>query len=121
MLVSLGATTTIVGTNAAKSEKVAKEIGAAHFIAADLSSAAEAERAAREAGPVHLLVNNAGVAKLDDFVNTAVADFDRQVKINKRNDQKKKKKKEEEEEEGEMTRSPRRKKEENTGKDRFKQ
>ncbi len=63
-LAALGATVVIVGRNAAKTAEVAREIGAASFIVADLSVMSEVRRAAAEFRAGHsrldVLLNNAG-------------------------------------------------------------
>ena len=63
-LAALGATVVIVGRNAAKTAEVAREIGAAGFIVADLSVMSEVRRAAAEFRATHsrldVLLNNAG-------------------------------------------------------------
>ncbi|MGY2892354.1 SDR family oxidoreductase [Deinococcus sp. UYEF24] len=63
-LAQLGARVVIVGRNKAKTAEVAREIGAASFIVADLSVMAEVRRAAAQfrdqEGRLDVLLNNAG-------------------------------------------------------------
>lgn len=63
-LAGLGARVVIVGRNKAKTAEVAREIGAASFIVADLSVMAEVRRAAAQfrdqEGRLDVLLNNAG-------------------------------------------------------------
>ncbi len=63
-LATLGATVVIVGRSAARTAEVAREIGAASFIVADLSVMSEVRRAAAEFRATHsrldVLLNNAG-------------------------------------------------------------
>ena len=63
-LASFGARVVIVGRSASKTADVAREIGAASFIVADLSVLSEVRRAAREflgrEGQLDVLLNNAG-------------------------------------------------------------
>ncbi len=63
-LASFGARVVIVGRSAQKTAEVAREIGAASFIVADLSVLSEVRRAAREflarEGQLDVLLNNAG-------------------------------------------------------------
>lgn len=53
-------------------------------IRADLADPAEAQRATEQAGPVDLLVNNAGVAILEPFLDATVDAFDTTFAINVR-------------------------------------
>lgn len=55
-----------------------------HTIRADLASAEDAKRAAEAAGDIDLLVNNAGVALLEPFLETTVDAFERTMSINVR-------------------------------------
>jgi L-xylulose reductase len=54
------------------------------IVAVDLANATEARAAARAAQPVDLLVNNAGIAELQRFLDTTVESFDRTMNINVR-------------------------------------
>lgn len=60
-----------------------KETGC-ETIAVDLADADAARKAARAAQPVDLLVNNAGIASLQPFLDTTVEDFDHVINVNLR-------------------------------------
>jgi len=64
-------------------DSLKKEIGC-ETIVADLSNANEAEEAAKKAGEVDLLVNNAGIAILESFLETKVENFDKVMNVNLR-------------------------------------
>jgi len=51
---------------------------------ADITSAEEAKKAAEKAGDVDLLVNNAGIARLQPFLETTVQAFDETLAVNVR-------------------------------------
>ncbi|MFJ4002502.1 SDR family NAD(P)-dependent oxidoreductase [Streptomyces sp. NPDC090023] len=83
-LAARGAKVILHGRDRARGEALARDIGAARFIAADLTDAEEVLRLAAEAGEVDILVNSAGVY---DFAPTAATDaaaFDRHVAVNTR-------------------------------------
>lgn len=83
-LAARGAKVILHGRDRARGEALARDIGAARFIAADLTGAEEVIRLAAEAGEVDILVNSAGVY---DFAPTAATDaaaFDRHVAVNTR-------------------------------------
>jgi 2-hydroxycyclohexanecarboxyl-CoA dehydrogenase len=85
-LVAEGALVTILGRNATRAEQVAKEIGAAGFVSADVSDRdglTEAIRAAEERhGGVSILVNNAGAAESAPFLKTPPEQFHRMLSVN---------------------------------------
>jgi L-xylulose reductase len=54
------------------------------IVTVDLANATEARAAARDAQPVDLLVNNAGIAELQPFLDTTVESFDRTMNVNVR-------------------------------------
>ena len=82
-LCGCGAEVVVISRSAADLELLAAETGC-RTITADLSSAEEAERAARAAGDIDLLVNNAGIAVLQPFLETTPDAFDRTMAINVR-------------------------------------
>lgn len=63
------------GRDAARGERVAREIGG-RFIAADLGNAADTARLAREVGDVDVLVNNAGFSIFSATPDLKVEEFD---------------------------------------------
>ncbi|WP_018547282.1 SDR family NAD(P)-dependent oxidoreductase [Streptomyces sp. LaPpAH-108] len=87
-LAERGARVVLHGRDEARGEAVVKEIarqgGAARFVAADLSDAEDTLRLASEAGAVDILVNNAGVYELMPTVRTDAAAFDRHIAVNTR-------------------------------------
>ena len=82
-LIACGAEVVVISRSAADLDQLAAETGC-HTIAADLSSAQDAERAAREGGDIDLLVNNAGIAVLQPFLDTSPDAFDRTMAVNVR-------------------------------------
>ncbi|WP_407572682.1 SDR family oxidoreductase [Deinococcus altitudinis] len=82
-LIGCGADVVVISRSAADLEQLTAETGC-QTITADLSSAQEAERAARSAGDIDLLVNNAGVAVLQSFLETTPDAFDRTMAVNVR-------------------------------------
>ncbi len=82
-LVGCGAEVVALSRSAADLEELAAETGC-RTLTADLASAQEAERAASEAGEIDLLVNNAGIAVLQPFLETDVDAFDRTMAVNVR-------------------------------------
>lgn len=82
-LVSCGAEVVAVSRSAADLERLAAETGC-RTLMADLASADQAERAATEAGDIDLLVNNAGIAVLQPFLDTTPDAFDQTMAVNVR-------------------------------------
>ncbi|WP_456833099.1 glucose 1-dehydrogenase [Deinococcus sp. UYEF24] len=82
-LVASGAEVVVISRSAADLDLLAAETGC-QTIAADLSSAEAAEQAAQEAGDIDLLVNNAGIAVLQPFLDTSPDAFDRTMAVNVR-------------------------------------
>ncbi len=64
--------------------KLAKELGDARVVVADLSRHGEPERLAKEAGEVHVLVSNAGVPASGRLVTFKVEHLDRAIAVNLR-------------------------------------
>src|SRR5260370_5300370 len=64
--------------------KLARELGDARVVAADLSQPGEPERLAKEAGDVHVLVSNAGVPASGRLVTFTVDELDRAIAVNLR-------------------------------------
>lgn len=64
--------------------KLAKELGDARVVVADLSRAGEPERLAKEAGEVHILVSNAGVPASGRLVTFKIEHLDRAIAVNLR-------------------------------------
>ena len=64
--------------------KLAKELGDARVVVADLSKPGEPERLAKEAGEVHVLVSNAGVPASGRLVTFKVEHLDRAIAVNLR-------------------------------------
>jgi len=64
--------------------KLAKELGEARVVVADLSQPGEPERLAKEAGEVHVLVSNAGVPASGPLVTFKVEHIDRAIAVNLR-------------------------------------
>jgi short-subunit dehydrogenase len=65
-------------------QRLAKEIGEARIVVADLSSAGEPERLAKEAGEVDVLVSNAGVPISGRLAELAIDEIDRAIAVNLR-------------------------------------
>ena len=61
-----------------------KEETGCEIVIGDLADAASARRAAEQAGEIDLLVNNAGVAILQSFLDTTVEAWDLQMAVNLR-------------------------------------
>lgn len=78
-----GAEVVAISRSAADLESLKAEIGCV-TIAADLADASTAYAAAEAAGPIDLLVNNAGIALLQSFLDTSPEDFDRVMAVNAR-------------------------------------
>ncbi len=82
-LAQCGADVVALSRTQADLDELRNEIGC-DTIRADLSDPDEARRAAEQAGPVDLLVNNAGVAILEPFLDATVEAFDTTFAINVR-------------------------------------
>ncbi|WP_293913093.1 SDR family NAD(P)-dependent oxidoreductase, partial [Deinococcus sp.] len=78
-----GAEIVAVSRSAADLESLHAETGCT-VISADLEHDSEAVRAATEAGFIDLLVNNAGIAVLEPFLEATPAAFDRTMAVNVR-------------------------------------
>jgi NAD(P)-dependent dehydrogenase (short-subunit alcohol dehydrogenase family) len=87
-LAQRGAEIVVHGRSAERGAKIVQDIGnaggRARFVAADLNDADDVRRLAVEAGPVDILINNAGIYKFDETVNTDDATFDEHVNVNLR-------------------------------------
>jgi NAD(P)-dependent dehydrogenase (short-subunit alcohol dehydrogenase family) len=87
-LAARGADVVVHGRSAERGAKTVCDIenvgGKARFVAADLNDADDVRRLAIEAGPVDILINNAGIYKFDETVNTNDATFDEHVNVNLR-------------------------------------
>jgi len=86
-LAVMGARVTIMGRNASVLEKHAKTLGGdALAIVCDVSDAQSVrqafERARAKSGEAHILVNNAGQAKSEKFLNTSRDVWDRMLAVN---------------------------------------
>lgn len=85
-LAALGATVVIAGRDAERGADAVRQIGRAHFVAADLGD----ERSARElvaaaerlAGPIDILVNSAGVFPFGPTAATTTEQFDQVYALN---------------------------------------
>jgi L-xylulose reductase len=82
-LVACGAVVVAVSRTQADLDSLRAETGC-EIIQADIGDAAEAQRAAEAAGPVDLLVNNAGIARIEPFLEMTVAAFDETIAVNLR-------------------------------------
>ena len=83
LLTDLGATVVALSRTADDLESLADEIGC-ETVLCDLADVEEARQAADAAGDVDLLVNNAGIAILDPFLDARVEDFDKIMAVNVR-------------------------------------
>ncbi len=87
-LADRGAEVVVHGRSAERGAKLVQDIqnsgGKARFVAADLNNADDVRRLAAEAGRVDVLINNAGIYKFDETVNTDDATFDEHVNVNLR-------------------------------------
>ena len=81
-LIAQGAEVIISGSNAETLEKVKTEIGAAGYIAADLSSNEGVDNLIAEAGSVDILVNNAGITKDGVFMRMSDEAWDDVLQVN---------------------------------------
>jgi NAD(P)-dependent dehydrogenase (short-subunit alcohol dehydrogenase family) len=83
-----GAEVVVHGRDAERGANTVRDIehagGKARFVAADLSDADDVRRLAVEAGPVDILINNAGISKFGETVDTDDATFDEHVNVNLR-------------------------------------
>ena len=87
-LADRGAEVVVHGRSAERGAKLVQDIqnsgGKARFVAADLNDADDVRRLAAEAGRVDMLINNAGIYKFGETVNTDDATFDEHVNVNLR-------------------------------------
>jgi NAD(P)-dependent dehydrogenase (short-subunit alcohol dehydrogenase family) len=87
-LAARGADVVVHGRSAERGAKTVCDIenigGKARFVAADLNDADDVRRLAIEAGLVDILINNAGIYRFDETVNTDDATFDEHVNVNLR-------------------------------------
>ncbi|WP_029059768.1 SDR family NAD(P)-dependent oxidoreductase [Stappia stellulata] len=85
-LVGEGALVTILGRNSTRAEQVAKTIGAAGFVSADVADRDGLTAAIRAAeddhGGVSILVNNAGAAESAPFLKAPPEQFQRMLSVN---------------------------------------
>lgn len=82
-LASCGAEVVALSRNQADLDSLSRDCGCLG-LAVDLGSADAARRAAEAAGPVDLLVNNAGIALLQPFLDTTPEAFDQTMAVNVR-------------------------------------
>jgi NAD(P)-dependent dehydrogenase (short-subunit alcohol dehydrogenase family) len=82
-LVECGAVVVAVSRTQADLDSLRAETGC-EIIQADIGDAAAAQQAAEAAGPVDLLVNNAGIARIEPFLEMTVAAFDETIAVNLR-------------------------------------
>lgn len=82
-LVQNGAEVVAVSRSQADLEALKAEVPC-EIIAADLTSAEESRRAAEAAGDIDLLVNNAGIARLEPFLEASVESIDETMAVNLR-------------------------------------
>ena len=83
LLSELGADVVALSRTGEDMASLADEIGC-ETVLCDLTDAAEARRAAEGAGDIDLLINNAGIAILDPFLNVTIDDFDKTMAVNAR-------------------------------------
>ncbi|CAM3552229.1 SDR family oxidoreductase [Deinococcus frigens] len=83
LLAGCGAQVVAISRDAGDLESLSEETGC-EIIPADLADAAAARRAAEAAGPIDLLVNNAGIAILQSFLDTTPEAFDQTQAVNVR-------------------------------------
>jgi short-subunit dehydrogenase len=79
-----GARLVLSARNQAALDNLAKELGDARVVVADLSRAGEPERLVREAGAVDVLVSNAGVPASGRLVTFTIEELDRAIAVNLR-------------------------------------
>src|SRR6266566_1233682 len=79
-----GARLVLSARNEAALDKLAKELGDARVVVADLAKTGEPERLAKEAGAVDILVSNAGVPASGRLVTFKVEELDRAIAVNLR-------------------------------------
>lgn len=77
-----GANVIIHGTNEAKLEQAAEELGGARTIIADLMDPTSIEKIATQAGPVDILVNNAGITRDALFVRQKPEQWEDVITVN---------------------------------------
>ncbi|MCP5404630.1 MAG: 3-oxoacyl-ACP reductase FabG [Pseudomonadaceae bacterium] len=77
-----GAEVVIHGTNAAKLDEVAGELGGARTIVADLFDPASIEKIAAQAGEVDILINNAGITRDALFLRQKPEQWDEVLTVN---------------------------------------
>eukprot|EP01111_Echinosteliopsis_oligospora_P004012 TRINITY_DN1632_c0_g1_i3.p1 TRINITY_DN1632_c0_g1~~TRINITY_DN1632_c0_g1_i3.p1 ORF type:complete len:246 (+),score=67.92 TRINITY_DN1632_c0_g1_i3:97-834(+) len=78
-----GAKVVVISRTKADLDSLSQEIPC-ETICADIEDVKEATEAATKAGDIDLLVNNAGIAILEPFLNTSVDHFDKVMNINVR-------------------------------------
>eukprot|EP01111_Echinosteliopsis_oligospora_P004011 TRINITY_DN1632_c0_g1_i2.p1 TRINITY_DN1632_c0_g1~~TRINITY_DN1632_c0_g1_i2.p1 ORF type:complete len:113 (+),score=32.30 TRINITY_DN1632_c0_g1_i2:97-435(+) len=76
-----GAKVVVISRTKADLDSLSQEIPC-ETICADIEDVKEATEAATKAGDIDLLVNNAGIAILEPFLNTSVDHFDKVMNIN---------------------------------------
>lgn len=83
VLVECGAQVMAISRTQADLDSLRAELGC-ETLAADLTEASHARKAAEDAGPIDLLVNNAGIARIQPFLEATVEDFDETMAVNVR-------------------------------------
>lgn len=83
VLVDCGAEVVAVSRTQADLDSLRAETGCTTLLA-ELGSAAAAQQAALDAGPIDLLVNNAGIAIIEPFLETSVEGWDETLAVNLR-------------------------------------
>ncbi len=79
-----GARITLSARNKSALDELAKELGDARVIAADLNQRSELERLAEEAGAVDVLVSNAGIPASGALTSFSLDEIDNAIRVNLR-------------------------------------
>jgi short-subunit dehydrogenase len=79
-----GARFVLTARNHSALDKLAKELGDARVVVADLAKTGEPERLANEAGGVDILVSNAGVPASGRLLTFSIEELDRAIAVNLR-------------------------------------
>ncbi|MEZ4670243.1 MAG: glucose 1-dehydrogenase [Anaerolineae bacterium] len=83
VLAECGAEVVAISRTQADLDSLSAETGCS-TIAAELGNAQEARKAAADAGPIDLLVNNAGIAVIQPFLEASVEGWDQTMAVNLR-------------------------------------